>query len=142
MNAAKELFSGDVPSTRNQLDSLETMTNILVDRTGPVTPQPARVRLKLPGLWGETGCGVTYRFTLRDDALVVDSVRQPAGSNPYHLIATVTRSEGDIMEVRGERPEAARGRAATFTYASNGVIEHLTWNDQSGPVPLELDRCG
>lgn len=106
--------------------------------TRPATP---RIRLKLPGIWGETGCSVTYRFVIRGRAVTVDSVRRPSGFPPHHLVATIVSAEGDVMHVTGDTPPRARGRAATFTYATNGVIERLTWNDQVRPVPLELDRC-
>ena len=110
-----------------------------------VIPRPVatpRVRLKLPGTWGEPGCAVTYRFRIRDGALIVDALRRPPGAPPYRLVATIVGADRDVLHAVGEQPEAARGRAATFTYVMNGVTERLTWDDQSGPVPLELDRCG
>jgi hypothetical protein len=102
---------------------------------------PPRIRLKLPGIWGERGCAVTYRFQLRERVVLVQSVRRPGGTPPFRLVATITSVNGDIMTVVGEEPDTARGKAATFTYESNGMTERVTWDDQVSPVPLELDRC-
>lgn len=110
-----------------------------------VRPRPAatpRILLKLPGIWGEPGCAVTYRFQVRGQALLVDSVRYPPGTAAHHLVATIERAAGDVVNVTGEQPEPARGKAAVFTYITNGVTERLTWDDRVSPVPLTLDRCG
>jgi hypothetical protein len=105
-------------------------------------PPHPRIAQRISGLWGEPGCSVAYRFLLRNEALIVDAERRPPGAPPYRLVASITSSEGDVLQAVGEQPYAARGKAATFTYFTNGAIERLTWDDQVSPVPLELDRCG
>lgn len=112
-----------------------------IDRLLPQTGDASRGARKIGGLWGEAGCAVTYRFALKEEALVIDAERRPAGAAPWRLIATVTGAEGDVINAVGETPAEARGKAVTFTYVSNGAVERLTWDDQSGSVPLELDRC-
>jgi len=98
-------------------------------------------RQKIAGLWGESGCAVAYRFSMIDDALIVDAVRRPAGAEPYHMVATITAATSDSLEVVGESPSEARGKAARFTYSTNGVTERLRWHDKVNSVPLDLDRC-
>lgn len=119
--------------------AIETKVDRLLERT-PEAPPPARIREKIVGVWGEPGCAVTYRFSLKDKALTIDGERRPAGAPPWRLVATETGSEGDVLHAVGEAPAEAKGDAVTFTYSVGGV-ERLTWDDQSGSVPLELDRC-
>ncbi|HEX6374588.1 MAG TPA: hypothetical protein VFZ91_02600 [Allosphingosinicella sp.] len=113
----------------------------ILAKTAPHPVAPARIAQVLPGLWGEPGCGVAYRFSIREQAVIVDAERRPAGAPAYRLVATITSARGDVLEVRGEEPRSARGKAATFTFATNGATERLTWDDQASEVPLELDRC-
>lgn len=122
--------------------AIEKGVRQILTEVAPAPAAPPRIRLKLPGVWGEPGCAVTYRFRIEERALLVDAERRPRGAAPYRLVASITGAEGDALNVTGEAPETARGKAATFTYATNGVTERLTWDDQVGPVPLELDRCG
>lgn len=129
------------PAVESAPGAIEAGINEIRKAVRPKAAEPPRIRLKLPGVWGEPGCAVTYRFAIRDRALIVDSVRRPAGAPPHHLVATIIGAGGDVMNVAGEEPAAARGTAATFTYATNGVTERLMWDDQVRPVPLELDRC-
>lgn len=123
------------------IGSDEFNTKQVVIERPPKSGPPPRIRLKLPGIWGEQGCAVTYRFQIRERAVIVDSVLRPAGRQPHHLVATIISAEGDVMNVAGEQPEIARGKAATFTYVWNGATEQLIWDDQVGQVRLELDRC-
>lgn len=122
--------------------AIEKGVKQILTKVAPPPAAPPRIRLKLPGVWGEPGCRVTYRFAIRDQALLVDAERRPDGAPPYRLVATITASEGDAINVTGEQPASARGKAATFTYWTNGATERLTWDDQVSPAPLELDRCG
>lgn len=108
----------------------------------PASPPEPRIMQAIGGSWGEPACTVVYRFHVQGRALMVDGARQPSGTPPFHLLATITNAQDDVLEVRGEDPPTARGKAATFTYVTNGRTERLTWDDQTGPVPLELDRCG
>lgn len=129
------------PAVESQPGAIERGVNAIRTAVAPKQAAPPRIRLRLAGVWGEPGCAVTYRFRIADRALTVDSVRRPAGTAPHHLVASITSADGDVMNVVGERPANARGKAATFSYATNGLIEHLTWDDQVRPVALELDRC-
>jgi len=135
---AIESRAGSIESGVNQIkgDMRRLLTKNAAD-----SPAASRVAQRLPGLWGEPGCAVAYRFRIEDQALIVDAERRPAGAPPYRLIATITGMRGDVLEARGEEPAAARGLAATFTYVTNGATERLGWDDQVSPVPLELDRC-
>jgi hypothetical protein len=112
----------------------------LVEPQSTATP-PARIVQRIQGLWGQRNCTVTFRFSIREDALIIDAVRRPSGSPPYRLEATIMRRQGDVLDVLGERPHWARGMGARFTYFTNGVTERLTWDDQVDSLPSKLDRC-
>ena len=111
-----------------------------VAAAGPQPSPTPRILQRLPGSWGEPGCAVTYRFTVRDRALMIESDRRPAGTRPFRSEATVTSSSGDVLHSVGEKPAEDRGRAATFRYSTNGATERLEWDAHSG-APLVLDRC-
>jgi hypothetical protein len=123
---------------------IEENTNAILKRLPPPGPVAAssRIMQRIGGHWGRRDCAVMYRFAVQGDALIIDWVRRPLGEPPYQVVATILVKERDRMEVRGEEPEGARGRAATFTYTTNGRIERLTWDDQDSRHPTELDRCG
>lgn len=129
------------PAVESSPGAIENGVGQILAEVKPPRITP-RIRQKLPGIWGETGCRVTYRFDVREKAVTVVSLRRPSGTNPYRLVASIVSESGDELNVTGEEPEAARGMSATFTYRSNSVVERLTWNDRAGSVPLELDRCG
>ncbi len=109
----------------------------------PVSGADSRILKSLPGLWGEPGCTeVTYRFAVKDQALIVESVKLPPDATPYRLVATIVSAKADEMEVRGESPKAAQGVGARFLYSTNGVTERLVWQDHvPDSAPVELDRC-
>lgn len=106
---------------------------------GDPQTRPARVLARLPGDWGEPGCAVTYRFRIREQAILVRSLRGPAGKPGWSTVYTmVAPPQGDKIEAREETPAAP---AYTFTYETNGVTERLRWHDRRRPVPLDLQRC-
>jgi hypothetical protein len=113
------------------------------DIKAAVTPAKGRPRVQraIEGLWGEVGCAVVYRMDVRENALVVEAVRRPPGAGAYRLVATIVRSDGDVMHIVGDEPDVARGMAATFTYRTTGATERLMWHDRVRSVPLELERC-
>jgi hypothetical protein len=104
-------------------------------------PPPARIGAAIIGLWGEPGCAVAMRIALHDKAIVAEFIRRPADIPPYRFEATVVAKEGDVMTVRGEAPETARGQVATFTYWTNGRQEQLTWDDRVHSPPAVFERC-
>ena len=100
----------------------------------------ARVVQRMPGIWGEQGCAVTYRFAIQESAVLISSVRRPQGASYWSAILTIVAPpRGDVMETREESAAAA---AVTFTYFTNGVIERMRWHDRRRSVTLDLDRCG
>lgn len=102
---------------------------------------PPRILQRIGGTWGEPGCAVTHRFQVRDAALIIEGQRRPAGAPPFRRVATITSARGDVLHSVGDQPTEDRGKSATFTYSTNGVIERLTWNAQVSEAPLVLDRC-
>lgn len=97
-------------------------------------PQP-RILSKLPGLWGPEGCGVVFRFRIRDSALIITQERRRPGDPPYYAIATITNMDGDMLQTVGEEPLESAGHSSTFTYFTNGVTERLSWNDRLHAIP-------
>jgi hypothetical protein len=99
-------------------------------------PETARVRKKIVGLWGESDCRITFRFAVKHEALIITGERAPPGAKRYGSVSTITRTQGDDMDVRGEN-----FRAATFHYWTNGVSEQLTWDDDRETPPSKYRRC-
>jgi hypothetical protein len=130
------------PAVESQPHAIENNVNEILTHVIPHPAPPPRILSRIGGVWGEPGCAVTYRFRIVDRALIIDSLRQPPHTEPYHLVATITPASGDVLNVVGEEPATARGSAATFTYSTNGVVQRLRWDDRVRPVPLDLDRCG
>lgn len=133
---AVESAPGAIETTVN---AIETTAKEIREAVRPKAQEPPRIARKLPGVWGEPGCAVTYRFGVTGEALTIETVLRPPNTSPWRGVATIVSKDGDVMQVRMEQPD--RGAAVTFTYLTNGVTERLRWHDQSRPVPLDLDRC-
>jgi len=146
MTDALSLFAPR-PTVESAPGAIETKIDAIkadVRSALPSADVNARVWAKLPGLWGEAGCDVvTYRFGIVERAVVVESVKRPPGTRPYRLLATIQVASGDKMEVLGEEPSEVQGSGARFTYATNGIVERLNWDDHlPNSPPVELVRCG
>ena len=113
-------------------------------RIAATLDRPERALLvssRIAGLWGRDDCSISFSIARKSEALIVKGVRQPPGTPPFHLIATIVREKGNVIDTRGES-SGARGAAGSFTYETNGVVERLSWRDDSmGPDPTILDRC-
>jgi hypothetical protein len=106
-------------------------------------PHPTAIAQHIAGTWGEGDCATaSYRFQRVQNALIVESGKRPAGAQPYRFEGTIINESDTAMDVRGEKPESAKGLAATFHYESNGTTERLHWQDRvSGGTDVELNRC-
>ena len=142
MAAALALFEPR-PAVETAPHAIENKVDRILTHVPPDAPPPSppRILSRIEGEWGEPGCAVTYRFRIVDRSLTVDSLLRPPHAPPYHLVATVTQVRGDVLDVVGEEPATARGKAARFTYITNGAVQRLRWDDRVMPVPLDLDRC-
>ena len=101
------------------------------------------LRSKIIGNWGENHCDeVSYAFSIRDQAIQIESIKRPRGTPPYKFEGTILADNDSSLEVRGEKPDQAYGSSATISYDTNGVTERLEWKDH-GPqkVPVVLNRC-
>ncbi len=96
----------------------------------------------IPGLWGEVGCKSAYRFRVTPPrALEIIWERRPSNREVWRATATITALHDDRIETRGETPQDERGKAASFTYRTNGMDEQLTWTDEGRDLSMELVRC-
>jgi hypothetical protein len=98
-------------------------------------------RKSVPGIWGEPGCTMTYRFQIREKALIIESVKSPPGMNPYRAIGTIEAEQGNLLKTSTVSNGADKGVAAEFRYDSNGVVESLYWHDKSREMAIRLQRC-
>jgi hypothetical protein len=116
--------------TRDEVGRLMTLPKDMV-----------RTSQKMNGFWGETGCPVIWEVKLHKAALVVDAVRRPKGTAPWRLVGTIVAQKSDEVTIIAEQPKQAKGSGATFIIESNGINDHLIWDDKSGAIPRRLDRC-
>lgn len=106
----------------------------------PAPGERPRILTKIEGFWGERdpNCAVTYRFeVVEDSGLRISSDKRPAGTAAWSVGATIRPfgDSGDIMYTDAD------GKAATFIYRTNGILEHLRWDSSTSPA-LDLVRCG
>ncbi|QLC25919.1 hypothetical protein HFP57_13390 [Parasphingopyxis algicola] len=143
--SAVESETGILEETTRQTEEIARDTNERMRQIVPDEGQEPSIISEISGLWGEIDppCELTWRIELAGEALVAEMIRRPEGVAPFRLIANITSTDRDTMRVVGEEPMSARGRAATFNYATNGVTERLFWYDESRDSErLELRRCG
>ena len=96
----------------------------------------------VPGLWGEVGCESAFRFRISPPkALEIIWERRPENREVWRATATIIALHADGIETRGETPQSERGKAASFTYRTNGMDEQLTWTDEGRDLSMELVRC-
>lgn len=110
-----------------------------LEANGLIGKAGSRIRKKIAGIWGETGCRVTYNFTLNSDSLSVRSVQSEPGMADYQGKGSVVQEENDRMITIANDTNA--GTAAEFEYRTDGVSEWLVWRDRSVDVGQELVRC-
>ena len=135
---------GSILALLNRIDRTTQDTNAKVteiqkhieDVAKPKPEQTPRIRVKLPGLWGEPGCKVVHRFSIKDNAVIVEEI-----GHDYRSVATIDAEKGDEMRTTTVEPIGDRGASTKLTYATNGVTETLTVSDMRTEVPLVLDRC-
>ncbi|NML06079.1 hypothetical protein [Sphingomonas sp. G-3-2-10] len=107
----------------------------------PGETDTGKSREKYVGLWGRDDCTVVFRLDIAGDALTLTGVKQPAGTEPYRLDATIVGDTPNSIATKGETGKA-RGAAGSFEFVSNGRIERLRWfDDKSGPDPTILENC-
>ncbi|MCJ2181084.1 hypothetical protein [Novosphingobium album (ex Hu et al. 2023)] len=100
------------------------------------------------GQWGdlEPACEVVWKIGIirrGDDAsLVAETVKTPAGVEPYRFLGSIIKAEGGTLYVEGVEPVDAVGSNAHFTF--NAATQRLSWDDRargSGGVEI-FQRCG
>jgi len=140
---------------RDEVGEIGKDTDVLVAGQGDIADavgvgRTSLVRRNIGGVWGEAGCGVTYRFRLDDRSLVMSSLRDEPGMAPfreeYTILADADRagpggerlSIMDTTEVGG----AHDGQSVTFTYGGNGSSAWLEWKHRSQGINAQrLVRC-
>jgi hypothetical protein len=138
-------------NTQQTLENSEILLegqNAIADALGAGTQSLAIQHIG--GRWGEERCASTYDFTLQDRALIVQSVKDAPGLEPMKWVFTII-SDGNRPGASGEKLsviEAAevegfiKSQSVTFTYATNGVTERLTWDGRDPRQNTHhLGRC-
>lgn len=101
----------------------------------------------LPGLWGEAGCAVVYRFQVTEGGLEIELVRKAPGMADYTMTAALTPGgDGDAANatiVRSSDVGEVEGQALLFTYERAGTEERLNWRNltHAGYGGTKLERC-
>lgn len=134
------------PATQKDVADLETAVGARLTEQFGRPEAMRRIVQKLPGQWGEAGCGVIYRFQLIEGAVLIDLVRKQPGMADYSMAASITPggANDEIHAVIERTTEPGEAQTPlVFTYVGTGGGERLTWlnrsqNDVGG---LELDRC-
>lgn len=140
---------------RDQVGAIGNDTGAMIAGQGEIAKavgvgRRSMIRDNIAGVWGEAGCSVTYRITLVDRALRMESLRSAAGMAPYRAEFTVN-ADGDrpgpdgerisVMEAREERGWFP-GYSVTFTYRSSGDTKALFWDHRKMNVNgVELAPC-
>lgn len=96
---------------------------------------------RLPGRWGEPGCGVVWQFRIEANALTAEIVKTEDGLPDYALTASIVSAKDMTLQAIGESPVAAKGMAATFSLDADGAIPRLRWSDRAREVPIILEPC-
>lgn len=97
------------------------------------------IRQKLPGIWGESGCKVTYRFSIQSNAVALTSIRNQPGMHDYNATASIVSEQGNKLVTSSTSPE--RGITVELTYSSDGIQERLVHHDKRNDVMQEFVRC-
>ncbi len=97
------------------------------------------IRQKLPGIWGEAGCKVTYRFAVASNAVALESARNEPGMKHYKATATIISEHGSRLVTSSTTPE--QGVTVELTYRFDGIQERLIHHDKRSNVMQEFVRC-
>lgn len=127
--------------------AIERDTEEIKDRLG--IGEQSLIRRNVVGLWGEPGCGVTYRFELRQNALLIASQDRAPGVDAMDWEYTV--DEGRDIAAAGLRRSVFEGReikgfhpnqSYEFLLEDNGSTQTMLWrNLGEDQNPLKLGRC-
>jgi hypothetical protein len=123
-----------IESTPGAIESkIDTLSRESANRS---VPAPSRIRRRIGGDWTDADCSTFFRFAVVDQALVIDGYRKADGVKLSHQVATITPSDADPDKLFTQE----KGRAAEFTYSTNGVEPRLRWDDKRTP-PKDLQPC-
>lgn len=123
-----------------QLEAVRKSNDAIAQQLGASVNSTARE--KIPGVWGEPGCAVTYRFEIKEKALIIESLKSPPEMEDYSALGTIEAEQGNLLKTSTVSRGADKGVAAEFRYESNGVTEALFWHDKSREMAIRLQRCG
>ncbi|MET1112695.1 MAG: hypothetical protein ABWX67_14335 [Allosphingosinicella sp.] len=110
---------------------------------GIVAEPPAAVtRKKYEGIWGRDNCTIRFKLKIDGDSLTLVGLKQPSGTAPYRLDATIVGETDVSISTKGENGKA-RGAAGRFQYEESGRFRRLHWwDDKAGEDPTVLEDCG
>ncbi len=128
----------DTVVTRAEVSNLARTLNARFPADPPIFHE-------IVGRWGEQDtCALVWNITIvqhgNSAALEAQLIVRPTGVEPFRLLADITDAEAYRLEVTGEEPASARGRAAVFTL--NPATKRLVWDDKSSAGGVEeYVRC-
>lgn len=99
----------------------------------------SKIREALPGIWGEKGCEVTYRFDVKGRSVTLTSIKSVAGMRPYSASATIINEQGNKLVTSSNSPE--QGVTVEMTYQFDGTTERLVHHDMRQDVRQDFVRC-
>lgn len=133
-----DAIKGDTLAIRNDISDL---SQVIRDRF----PSNPPILGEIAGRWGEQDtCDLVWDIVIvqrgEAAALRAQLVVRPSGVKPFRLLAEITDADGYTLEVTGDEPASARGRAAVFTL--NPATQRLVWDDKSSAGGVEeYIRC-
>jgi hypothetical protein len=128
----------DTAATRVEMSNLAQTLSARFPADPPILHEIA-------GRWGEQDtCALVWNIRIIEHgnsaALEAQLVVKPNGVGPFRLLADITDAEAYTLNVTGEEPVSARGRAAVFTL--NPATQRLVWDDKSSAGGIEeYVRC-
>jgi hypothetical protein len=123
-----------------QLEAVRKSNDAIARELGATGNSIARA--KIPGIWGEPGCAVTYRFEIREKALTISSLKSEPGMVAYKGVGSIEAEQGNVLKTATASEGATKGISVAFRYQNDGIKERLIWEDKANEMPTVLERCG
>lgn len=138
------MFEPRAPTTRDT-DAISQQVDEVAQLLERRFPENPPILDAINGRWGEQDtCALVWDIEIvqkgEQVALAADLVVRPVGVDNFRLLAAVSNAKDYRLDVIGEEPSQARGRAASFEL--NPATGRLMWDDKSSAGGVEeYVRC-